>query len=95
LAKNLPKNKLLVIIISRLFLDGIAGVKFIFQLKPLHTLAIIRAHFSFYSRLGNALEFRKKATTKISNYYIVNNILWQYFILKNKKFNTINRKNFS
>ncbi len=91
LSKNLPKNKLLIIIISRLFLDGIAGVKFLFQLKPLHTFAIIKAHFSFYSILGKALKFRKITSNKISNYYIVNNILWQYFVLKNKKFSKLIR----
>ena len=52
--KNVPKERFLFVIFSRLFLDGIAGLKFIIELRPIHTLAIIKAHISLYK---NSIKF--------------------------------------
>jgi len=64
LAKNLPTSLLFPIIFIRLLLDGLAGVVFMFQRKPKHTWAIIKAHFGFYKRLPDALGKRPKKTMK-------------------------------
>ncbi len=50
----------MVLLISRLILDGLAGMSFLFQGKWKHTVAIIRAHFSFYRLLPTFLVKRKK-----------------------------------
>ena len=55
--KNVPKERFLFVIFSRLLLDGIAGLKFIIELRPIHTLAIIKAHISLYK---NSIKFLKK-----------------------------------
>ncbi|POS01966.1 hypothetical protein Q361_10628 [Flavobacterium croceum DSM 17960] len=84
LTKNLPTHQLIPIIFTRLILDGIAGVQFIAQGKLRHCLAIIKAHFVFYSKLFSFLE--KRSRVQNSNYYQSKSILYQYFIKKGKVF---------
>jgi len=83
LLKNTPKNKGLGLIFTRLCLDGLAGVKYLFELKPLHTLSIIKAHFSFYRNLSKILKKRNKTVQK-TNYFQTKSIVWDYYI-SNKK----------
>jgi GT2 family glycosyltransferase len=67
------------IIFIRLILDGIAGIKFLFEFKPKHTLAVIKAHFSFYYHLPQVLSQRKKNTIKLK-YYKKTSIVLDYFV---------------
>jgi GT2 family glycosyltransferase len=85
LVKNLPKKSLFIIIFIRLVLDGVAGIKFLLELKPKHTFAILKAHFSFYKNLNKMLKKRNENTQK-NNYYLVKSAIWKYFILKQKTF---------
>ncbi len=89
LAKNVPKRFVFFVILFRLILDGIAGIKFIIELRPVHTLAIIRAHFSFYWYLPKMLHKRKYISFKRTNYYDCFSIVWQHFILRRKKYDEI------
>ncbi len=79
LVKNSPKNKGLHLVFTRLCLDGLAGVQYIFKGKPLHTLAIIKAHLSFYLQLNSMLKKRSRFAKK-ENYYHTKSIVWDYFI---------------
>ena len=88
LVKNVPKQWFLFVIFSRLVLDGIAGIKFILQLKPIHTLAILKAHLSFYSNLIKFLGKRKQLS-KRNEYNLHTSVVWQYFVLGRKKFNQL------
>jgi GT2 family glycosyltransferase len=83
--KNVPKKWFLLVVFSRLILDGIAGIKFILELRPIHTWAIIKAHFSFYKNFYKFLKKRKKLQKK-AYYNLHTSIVWQYFFLKRKKF---------
>ena len=85
LVKNVPKQWFLFVIFSRLVLDGIAGIKFILQLKPIHTLAILKAHLSFYKNLMKFLGKRKQLSKK-ADYNLHTSVVWQYFVLGRKKF---------
>lgn len=85
LVKNSPTNKLIPIIFSRLVLDGIAAVKFIIELRPKHTLAILKAHGSFYYYLPTMLK-KRKSYTQNNNYYTIKSIVWSYFVLGKKTF---------
>jgi len=88
---NLTKNaqgNLFSLIVIRLVLDGIAGVKFLLSFKASHTLAIIRAHFSFYSHFSR-LKKQRKALIQKTNYYHKPSIVWQYFIKNKKTFNSL------
>mgnify|MGYP000499696592 CR=1 FL=1 len=83
--KNVPKQWFLFVIFSRLILDGIAGIKFLIELRPIHTLAIIKAHFSFYANFNAFLKKRKKLQKK-SDYNLHTSIVLQYFFLGKRKF---------
>ncbi|OSY88370.1 glycosyl transferase family 2 [Tenacibaculum holothuriorum] len=88
LVKNLPTSQLFPIIFSRLVLDGFAGIKFLIDLKPSHTFAIIKAHFSFYKNLNKFLKKRNQLQQK-NNYYKHNSVVWQYYVKGRKKFSDL------
>ena len=90
LLKNLPANKVVGIIFLRLILDGIAGIKFLFELQPKHTFAIVKAHFSFYENLDKNWKKREETPDKITNYYHTKSIVYQYYIKKIRLFSAIN-----
>lgn len=92
LVKNLPKSKLFPVLFSRLCLDGVAGLKFLLELQPVHTMAIIKAHFSFYRHFKTMLK-KRSDIQKQTKYYEVSSIVWNYFILNKKRYNNqINRE---
>lgn len=78
LTKNLPDNKLFLIIFARLLLDGVAGIQFIFKGKFSHCWAIFKAHYHFYLLINKTLNKRK--APQLPNYYRSNSILYKYFI---------------
>ena len=86
--KNVPKQWFLFVIFSRLILDGIAGIKFLLELKPKHTLAILKAHFSFYANFFKFLGKRRKLQKK-GNYNKHTSIVWQNYALGRTKFNEL------
>lgn len=90
LTKNAPKN-LFLLILTRMFLDGLAGFKFLFDLKFDHFLAILKAHFNFYRQLPRILKKRRLLKPDSSNeiqpnYYNITSIVWLYFVKNQKKF---------
>lgn len=87
IVKNAQGN-LFILVFVRLILDGIAGIKFIFEFKFAHVISIIRAHFSFYRHLSTLLK-QRKTLTQSKNYYSLNSIVWSYFIRKKHKFNRL------
>ena len=89
IAKNIPKRYLFPVIMGRLILDAIAGVKFILELRPVHTLAIIKAHFSFYNNLKSMLQKRKESIAKTTHYFKCLSIVGQHFILRRNTFTKI------
>ncbi|WP_282148321.1 glycosyltransferase family 2 protein [Algibacter lectus] len=76
------KGNLFTIIFIRLVLDGIAAVKFLFDLKPKHTFAILKAHFNYYYNLNRLLKQRKATKNKII-YYNKTSVVIDYFVNKN------------
>ena len=84
LVKNTDSNVIIRILI-RMILDGIAALRFLLLLKPQHILAILKAHYSFYTNLSRILKQRKQLQ-KRPNYYESNTIVWSYFIKKRTKF---------
>lgn len=84
LLKNLPKSKLLGVLLSRLVLDGLAGIQFLLQGKPKHTFAIIRAHFAFYRRF--LYFYRKRENRQKAKYFRVKCLPYLYYIKKRHTF---------
>src|SRR5690606_179871 len=85
LLKNAPKSQLFTLILARLFLDGIAGIRFLITLKPKHFFAVIKSHFSFYHHFFIILK-KRGDSSKANNYYYNNSIVLDYFVLKNRYF---------
>lgn len=85
-------------IVKRLFLDGIAGIKFLLELKFNHFFAILRAHWCYYKNIKTLRKKRKEINT-INKTTLVGvfqgSILYNYFIKKNKQFVDINKRKFS
>ena len=88
------------ILLARLVLDGIAGMKFLFEGRGLHTWAVIRAHFSYYLWLPRVLRqrrtMRKLAAFKASRSCIYNgNVVSDYYLSGKKKFSELESGRFS
>ena len=88
IVKNVPKEWFLFVVFSRLILDGIAGIKFLLELRPIHSWAILKAHISFYKNFYKFLKKRRKLQKK-SDYNLHTSIVWQYFVLGRKKFENL------
>ncbi len=84
LTKNLLRKNMYWILFCRLVLDGIAGIQFLFQGKFKHLLAIIKAHFAFYSLF--TVHFKKRGKFQTANYYGTKSIVFQYYLKAGKVF---------
>ena len=91
LNKNLPVNKRVRTIITRLILDGFIGVYYILTLQLSKTLAIIKAHYSFYKSSKNNIYKRKKGILDIK-YYHRKSIIFDYFISRKLYFSDLSKK---
>ena len=88
ITKNLPGKKAFPIIFIRLLLDGVAGVRFIFQGKLSHCFAILKAHLSFYKNFSRIYKKRETVNYK-QDYYAAKSIVWAHFVYHIKKFNIL------
>lgn len=88
LVKNSAGMTYILLILIRLLLDGIAGIKFLLEGKPTHVWAIIKAHFSFYRHFLSLLK-KRKALEQRHDYYQIRSIVFQYFIKKKKVYSDI------
>ncbi|MGW9686389.1 glycosyltransferase family 2 protein [Flagellimonas sp. 2504JD1-5] len=88
ITKNLPGKRAFSIIFLRLLLDGIAGLRFIFQFKFKHCLAILKAHISFYINFRKIYGKREKANF-LQKYYSTTSIVWSHFVHQVKNFNIL------
>ena len=88
ITKNLPRRKAFIIIFLRLLLDGIAAMRFIWQLRFKHFFAIFRAHLSFYWQFRKMYKKREK-TKFLRKYYLTKSIVWSYFVHKISNFNIL------
>lgn len=84
--KNLPKGKVFPLIFTRLCLDGITGIVFLFYEGFSHTWAIVRSHFAFYGRLKYC---KSKRSPGHKNYFSKRLVPFQYFIKKRKTFSEL------
>ncbi|GAB2771645.1 glycosyltransferase family 2 protein [Salinimicrobium soli] len=85
LLKNAPNGSVFFLIFSRLVLDALAGLKFLVELKPRHLLAILQAHFSFYTHFKLFLRKRKNLS-KGRKYYSKTSVVLAYFLERARRF---------
>jgi GT2 family glycosyltransferase len=89
ISKNVPKRYVFLVILFRLLLDAVAGIKFIVELRPVHTWSILRAHLSFYAHLPGMMAKRRRLSFKQTRYFYCFSIVWNHFILRKKKFSQL------
>ncbi|MFD2727800.1 glycosyltransferase family 2 protein [Hyunsoonleella rubra] len=87
LVKN-AKGNVFMLVLIRLLLDGIAGMKFFLGFKFAHIVAIIKAHIRFYGHLPLLLKQRKAAPRKIK-YYQCTSIVWDYFVNRKRFYKSL------
>ena len=97
LTKNKSIPALLLIIPSRLILDGIAGLSFLAKGNPEGLKAVVRAHFAYYSLFGKFWKKRKSARStsnqKPNTVGLYRGfLLVQYYLLGNRIFQIIQPK---
>lgn len=94
LHNNLPPSAVFPVIFYRLFLDGIAALKFLLEGDVMDFVAVLKSHFYFHTRvlitggrrkqLSRILPFRKPSAVYRKS------IVWNYFFLKKKTFSELN-----
>lgn len=99
--KNESGGKLLWLIPLRLILDGVAGIKFLFDGKLSSLSAIIKAHWSFFLSLG-ILNKKKRHYKSLINKYRIGpaiknsnfstSIVWDYYLRGKKVFSALKKK---
>lgn len=95
LYKNTPNNRLKKVFFARLFLDGIAAIKFLFDGGIMDMYAVIKAHWKFFFMLP---ELRRERWAKephaVTNIY-QKNLVYEYFLMQKKNFRELNKDLFS
>jgi hypothetical protein len=94
LYKNLPPKWFHRILLTRMVLDGVAAVKFIFGLHFKSFWAVVKAHASFYRNLKSLIRKRKELKPLIRREdhkeIYPHSIMWKFFIQKKRKFPELN-----
>lgn len=94
LLKNEKTTTLLWLFPIRLVLDGIAGLQYALKGQFKEMFTIIKAHFSFYGRLGMWMKRRREARRLVTHRneegVYPRSIVWQYFALRKKTFDKLN-----
>ncbi len=85
LLKNVESPKLYWVLFIRMILDGIAGIKFLFEGKWNHFFAILDAHGSFYKYFSRINRKREKSL-KTGKYYLVSSVVYSHYIKRKNKF---------
>ena len=88
LLKNAAGTKAFIALFVRMLLDALAAFQFLFQGKPKHFFAILKAHLSFYTLLPKFIQKRKVFSSTLK-YHTIKSIVFQYFIKNKKVFNQL------
>lgn len=99
ITKNHRNGLLFTKLLKRLWLDGIAGIKFLLGGGISHSWQIVKAHYHFYTHLPALLEIRRKLVNKTKE---ANNkglyrksIVAARFLHGKKKFSELDQADFS
>lgn len=95
LYKNLPQNRLWKVLIIRLLLDGLAGIRFLLQGHFWDTIAIVKAHFYFYGHLKKLKEKRSVLKQKQVSEVYRGSLIFAHFFKGVKTFSVLKTEKFS
>ena len=99
ITKNDFSKNIILKLVFRLILDGIAALKFLLAAQPSHFIAVIRAHFAYYYRLPSIVS-KRKINKKSPNFKINNSFIYKgsividYFIKRKTKFSDLKKIDF-
>ena len=92
LIKNLPNKNKFNILLTRLFIDFIIAIYYLFSLKLLNIVSIFRAHIAFYACFRRFAAKEVKVNKK-SDYFKYRSILYAYFVRGHRYFRDLKHKN--
>jgi len=96
LCKNHASQYFSIKLFIRFVMDGIAGIKFLLSGEFGHFIAVIKAHFSFYSSFNKTLKKRRQLKKQIEHYtttaVYLHSIIADYFLRGKKTFKEIDTK---
>lgn len=95
LYKNLPPSFFAYVIFTRLFLDGIASLKFLLGGGLGDFLAVLRAHLHFYRKLPALRAKRRRIKPQAVSRVYRKNIVIEYFIKQKRTMQDLDEKYFS
>ena len=87
LVKN-AKGNLFLLVLTRLALDGVAGIKFALELKFSHTFAILKSHLSFFNHIPTLLK-QRNIRLQQDGYYQKASIVFEYFVNKKQYYKSL------
>lgn len=95
LYKNIPHEKLFTTFLFRLFLDGVAAIKFLSDGGYRDMAAVFKAHMYFYRNIRKLTKKRKALDHKHVSGIYLKNIAFDHFIRGKKKFSQLDMNQFS
>ncbi len=98
LTKNYFQGNYMLKLFYRLILDGFAGIKFLFDGHPDHSLAVLKAHLSFYRNFKKFYKKRMIVKKEFREFNPVGqykkSIVFDYFFKGIRKFSDLKVKDF-
>jgi len=92
--KNLPASRVFPVIVTRLVLDGVAGLKFLSEGHWRDCVAVIKAHLGFYRRILAGRLKRSKNISEMHHATIYHgSIVKDYYLSGKKHFSELKFKN--
>ena len=96
LFRNLPVLHLVWILPLRLLLDGLSCLPYVMQFKFYYVASVLKAHGAFYKALPKLIQFRKEwnriAAPCLPSCFYKGSIVWDYLVLKKRKFSDLKFK---
>lgn len=89
LFKNLPSHQLIPVFAVRLFLDAIAGLRFLVDSGFGDFFAVFRAHFHFYGRIRGLLKKRRTIKPQVVSRMYTRSIVFDHYLRRKKSFNEL------
>ena len=91
LYKNLPQRHHRRVLMLRMVLDYIAGMKFLAEGHPKEFSAVVKAHKEFYSWHDDLRRKRKALNPKEVSCVYTGRLLFDYYLFKKNKFSKLNK----
>jgi len=95
LYKNLPKRRILQVLLLRLVLDIVAAFRFLFDSGRGDFAAVFKAYFSFYGSLRKNWKKRNRTPLRKVSQTYNKSIVFDYYIRKKKRFSDLETRSFS